>query len=269
MGTTNQAPPTVSRQIAGCGTPESTWQAWAGLASAPRLSLDGYLGKDQRLIVVAPHPDDEVLACGGLMASHVARGGACLVVAVTEGEASHTGSEIWTPGALAATRRIESARGLARLGVHCEVLRVGLPDGLVQQHAEKLTSRLELALSANDVVVSTWRHDGHPDHEASGHAVANVCTAMGNRFLEAPVWMWHWATPGNLQVPWRSMTGFDLYHDAMARKRQALLQHLSQLSRRDGPDSTPILGAAIRERASRHTEYFFNRWATAVTLAIN
>ena len=257
MDITNHAPPAESRAIAGCGTPESTWQAWAGLASSPRRSLDNYLTKDQRLVVVAPHPDDEVLACGGLMASHVARGGSCLVVAITDGEASHTGSKIWTPSALAVMRRAESARGLARLGVHSEVLRVGLPDGLVSQHTRQLVSNLQAVFRPTDVVVSTWRNDGHPDHEATGHAVAEVCATTGNRLLEAPVWMWHWATPGFFQVPWDNMVGFDLDSDAQGRKRQALAEHISQLSPRDGSDPTPILGQAIRERALRQTEHFF------------
>jgi len=257
----------TSRQIAGGGTPEAAWLAWPNLAATPRLSLNAHLPQGVRLVVVAPHPDDEVLSCGGLLGSHAARGGACLVVAVTDGEASHTGSRSWRPSELARARRTESAQGLETLGIRrADTVRLGLPDGRVRQHATHLVSGLHLMLRPTDVVVSTWRRDGHPDHEATGEAVAMVCARNRCRFMEAPVWMWHWAEPGHPQVPWHRLMGFDLSGEAVALKRQALAAHVTQLSPRDipgtpgtqdMPETAPVLGTAIQERAMRHTEFFF------------
>ena len=59
---------------------------WRGAA------LDG-----ERVVVVAPHPDDEVLAAGGLMRWMACRGREVLVVGVTDGEASHARSARVTP----------------------------------------------------------------------------------------------------------------------------------------------------------------------------
>ncbi|MFZ4289439.1 PIG-L deacetylase family protein [Variovorax sp. HJSM1_2] len=247
-----------TRQIVGEGTAEPVWRAWLGECAVPRLCLDEVLRADQRLVVLAPHPDDEVLACGGLLASHAARGGACLVLAVTDGEASHAGSKKFSPHALAQARRAESSRGLVVLGVSpTAVVRLGLPDGQVAAHSEKLASALQLVLQPGDVVLSTWRKDGHPDHEATGHVAADICAQKGLRFLEAPVWMWHWARPGHAQVPWRQMAAFGLNDTTLALKCRALAAHASQLKPRDGPDPAPVLGPAIRERATRPSEYFF------------
>ncbi len=255
------APPAAQlavRQIAGGGTPEQDWQAWAALASVPRLSLDACVHRRQRLVVIAPHPDDEVLACGGLLASHTARGGDCAVVAVTDGEASHTGSPSVSARELAHTRRAESIQGLQALGVpRASIVRLGLPDGQVRDYAAQISSALQLILQRDDVVVSTWRLDGHPDHEATAETVAVVCARLGCRFMEAPVWMWHWAAPGSTQVPWRELKGFDLGEDAWALKQQALMAHATQLTPRDGPDPEPVLGLAIQERALRRTEFFW------------
>ncbi|MDB5892518.1 MAG: hypothetical protein JWQ88_49, partial [Rhodoferax sp.] len=165
------------------------------LASVPRLSLDTWLPLGARLVVVAPHPDDEVLAAGGLISRHAAGGGECLVVAVTDGEASHPGSAIWTPAELARMRRAESNDGLRALGLRrAEIARLGLADGGVLAHRTQLAAGLALVLRPSDVVVTTWRLDGHPDHEATGETTADVCDHLGCRLLEAPVWMWHWAT---------------------------------------------------------------------------
>lgn len=48
----------------------------------PSLSLEGV----QRALIIAPHPDDETLAAGGLIKSVLSRGGQVKVVMVTNGD---------------------------------------------------------------------------------------------------------------------------------------------------------------------------------------
>jgi LmbE family N-acetylglucosaminyl deacetylase len=38
---------------------------------------------------------------------------------------------------------------------------------------------------------ATWEHDGHPDHDAAGDAVARACATTGAPFLHSLVWTWH------------------------------------------------------------------------------
>ncbi|MDB5846607.1 MAG: hypothetical protein JWP29_359 [Rhodoferax sp.] len=247
-----------SRRIEGGGTSEASWQNWPALPAVRCLSLNEWLPHGVRLVVVAPHPDDEVLACGGLLAAHAARGGVGLVVAVTDGEASHAGDAAWPPNLLARQRRAESAQGLEALGLRREgMVRFGVPDGRVRLHAPQLVSGLHLALQRTDVVVSTWRLDGHPDHDATGVAVAGVCARIGCRFMEAPVWMWHWARPGDPRVPWHRLMAFELDAAALAAKTAALALHGSQLAARGGAETEPVLGPEILARAARRTEFFF------------
>ena len=56
-------------------------------------------------------------------------------------------------------------------------------------------------LSPDTWCAATWRGDGHPDHDAVGRAAATACDAVGCRLLEYPVWMWHWARPGEVVGP--------------------------------------------------------------------
>ncbi|WP_369010244.1 PIG-L family deacetylase, partial [Salmonella enterica] len=56
---------------------------------------------------MAPHPDDEVLACGGLMCVATDLGLEVMVVAVTDGEACYPGESWWTPQRLRQARREE------------------------------------------------------------------------------------------------------------------------------------------------------------------
>jgi LmbE family N-acetylglucosaminyl deacetylase len=246
-------------------TDETRWRQWL-TERVPTLMLDAWLRLDERLLVIAPHPDDEVLACGGLLNLHAARGGECAVIAVTDGDASHAGCAGWSAEQLAETRRTESERGLAQLGVpRSAITRLGLPDGVVTRHTQQLLEALRWQLRAGDVVVSTWRLDGHPDHEATGSAGAAVCAALGARFIEAPVWMWHWALPLDPRVPWDRMRALPLSPCAFGCKTAALAEHVTQLLprvRRD-PDAHgnrregAVLDASILQRAARRREYFF------------
>ena len=250
------AAPSPVRAIRGEGTAESHWLGWPGLRALPRRQLREWLPAGVRLVVIAPHPDDEILGGGGLLAEHVAQGGAAAVVAVTDGEASHGGGGAHV-GRLAARRRRESASGLARLGVAgVAVHRLGLPDGGVAQHVDGLARVLAALLRPSDVALSTWRLDGHPDHEASGAAAAQACAAAACRLLEAPVWMWHWAAPGDARVPWEHLCGFSVPMHVRAAKEWAIAAHATQLEAR-GQALGPVLGRSVLARAVRDTEYFF------------
>lgn len=250
MGTVNRR-----RQIHGAGTAPVDWERWLDTRRIPDLDP---LRADQRLVVVAPHPDDELLACGGLLAAHASQGGEWCLVAVTDGEASH-GGDI-DPKQLAQRRRSERDEGLAEMGlsnVGDRTRRLALADGAVARSTVALMDGLLNVLSPGDVVVSTWRFDGHPDHETTGGITAMACEVRRCSLLEAPVWMWHWATPGDVQVPWHRLRRVRLGAELGARKRAAVLLHVSQLEERPGGQG-PVLGDHILARAAWPVEYFFS-----------
>jgi LmbE family N-acetylglucosaminyl deacetylase len=245
------------RLIQGEGTPESRWQPWLQSSGIRTCSIEAVLPRSARLVIIAPHPDDEVLACGGLMAMYRALGGDVLVIAVTDGEASHVGSPKLITQSLAATRSAEAVDGLNQLGLHgVPVIRLAIPDGLVAHHTLRLALRLQMLLRPTDVVVSTWRLDGHPDHDATGFAASLACAAVGCRLIEAPVWMWHWAAPGDSRVPWQRLWRLPLESYVRDRKRAALSAHVSQLDESRHANGA-VLGASIVQRANRLDEYFF------------
>ena len=245
------------RLIQGPATSEAQWLTWLNRVNVPPWNWRDCFGPQERLVALAPHPDDEVLACGGLLAMHALAGGECLIVGITAGEASHAQSPIWTAHGLAKARASEREQGLVRLGLpNVEVLRLGFPDGSVSRYPQELQSMLAAILRPGDVVVTTWRLDGHPDHDAAGACAAAVCSDRGCRLVEAPVWMWHWATPGDDRVPWQRLRQVPLGPQVQRQKQQALQAHFSQLAPR-GAELGPVLDDAIVSRSRRAGEYFF------------
>jgi len=107
---------------------------------APRMAA---LSARDRVLVVAPHPDDESVGCGGLIASAVAAGAAVQVVYVTNGDAFRTAaqklfSEKSVPSQdyekLAQMRQREASAALAKLGVDgSHAVFLGYPDRGIDQ----------------------------------------------------------------------------------------------------------------------------------------
>jgi len=244
------------RLIVGGGTPERTWQAWPGLHLMRHATLRELVPPSVRTVVISPHPDDEILATGGLLAM-LARGMTeVCVVAVTDGGASHPGSTRWPAPMLAAHRRSESLEGLALLGLAPQIREaLNVPDGHVRSHIQSIVCWLKNFLRPDDVVLSTWELDGHPDHEASAHATSMACASIGARHIQLPVWMWHWAAPHDARVPWRRMVRLPLTAEAMFRKKLAMGAHRTQLEPQD-TGRPAVLEPATMERMMRPFEFF-------------
>jgi len=204
------------------GTAENVW-ALSRLRESPLVEVRDLVGGARRAVVVAPHPDDEVLGTGGLLAEFAAASLPTLVVAVTDGEASHHDSRRWTPEALRQARVRESLDALAELGIAADnVLRLRLQDGCVAESESWLTSALAALLHAGDLVFATWSGDGHADHEACGRAAAGAVEGRRAAHCEVPIWMWNWADPEDARLPWTRLVRVRLSHEAQRRKRRAL-----------------------------------------------
>jgi LmbE family N-acetylglucosaminyl deacetylase len=247
-----------ARVIAGRGTPEAAWRAWDGLAALPSIDPEQVVPAGSRAVFVAPHPDDEILSMGGLMALLARQSRELLLVAVTDGDASHRDSPAWPTDRLRAERPLETGEALRRLGVHdIAMRRLGIGDGTVRHVEDTLCSSLEPLLTPTDVVITTWRHDGHPDHEATGRAVARACAARGATWVETPVWMWHWAQPGDARVPWHRARRLALDAGALASKRHATQAFSSQIEDDSSTGSEAILAPYVLDRLLRDFELVF------------
>jgi LmbE family N-acetylglucosaminyl deacetylase len=242
--------------IDGPGTPEAQWRAWSAPSDWPELDLSS---PPPQVVVVAPHPDDEVLGVGGLMTLLEAAGSIVTLVAVTDGAASHPGSPTLTPADLAVRRARERTSALQVLGMRdVQLLRVGLPDGDAASFEPILTTLLGDLLGPDDWCVTTWRGDGHPDHEATGRAAAAAADEAGCRLLEFPVWAWHWAVPGDDRMPWDRARRISLPSPVSAAKRAAAAEYRTQVQPlSDDPADAAILPPEVLERLLRDSETVF------------
>ncbi len=128
------------------------------------------------MLVVAPHPDDELVGAGGTIAKHVAAGHPVRVVMVTSGEASASFVGLG-PDPARAQREDEARAALAEVGVGADqvvFLRLAEKDLSSQASPPSGAGALTAALAAfePDLVYSPGPADGHAVHAAVAGMVA-------------------------------------------------------------------------------------------------
>jgi LmbE family N-acetylglucosaminyl deacetylase len=185
------------------------------------------------LIVIAPHPDDETLGAGGLIASHRALGLPVTVVAVTDGEHAYADN-----AGLAKLRVTEQTAALARLGVREEhIVRLALTDSGVAAQEAELAERLAPLVAVGDTLCAPWQGDFHPDHEACARAAQAVARASGATLISYFFWTWHRGLPATIEG--LDLRRFDLNTNQCAAKLEALACHRSQLEHAGEPEILP------------------------------
>jgi LmbE family N-acetylglucosaminyl deacetylase len=245
----------AARPLTVDGTPAQDWLD--ALAHAPELDLDGC----DEIIVVAAHPDDETLGFGASIVTLAERGVWVQVVAASDGGASHHGIGLLERLHLERTRRDELHEATRALGIPAPIC-LGLPDGELSEHEQRLEDLLTEILetrSNRTWIAATWRGDGHPDHEAVGRAAATAAQRSGAVLLEYPIWMWHWATPGDAAVPWDRLHVVPPTAHAHDLKAAATRCYRSQIQvpQADPADPAPLLPSFVLRRLLAVREVVF------------
>lgn len=200
-----------------------------------------------RVLVVSAHPDDEVLAVGGWLAEQSDR--EVVFVTATDGEASHPSSSSITPDELRARRPGELLRALSHLGFERpDVRRLRLPDGELDRRRDDLRQQLQPLVLEADLVLCPFEQDGHPDHDAIGEVVVDLC-AEGVVLWRFPVWTWAWTRPGD--QPWMGeVRRLDTTSVARHRKRRAISAFTTQVRPvGDGDGDRAVLEDALLRHA--------------------
>lgn len=227
---------------------------------------------DRSTLVIAPHPDDETLGCGGLVAMLRRRQVPVHIVFLTDGSMSHGGRD----SDLVGTRRREAVAAADVLGVgEADLTFLDHPDGSLCLHEPGATDALAGLVGAvgpGQLVAPHWA-EPNADHAAS-YRIANGALralAMPTEALVTPVWLWDqfpWVAPfspprgrhgrrARLDLMLTSRAGLRMGIWLTHRlelgptadvKRAALDMHVSQMTRPPGrPDWTILADVADGE----------------------
>lgn len=205
------------------------------LRAAP-LTTVNELTAGQPVVILSPHPDDETLGTGGLIAEARAGGQIVDVIVVTDGSGSHPRSRQYPRQRLVDLRYAEVHKAGLALGLQSDRVHfLGLRDTLAPKTGPLFDAAVETTLavirdSGARTLFVTWEHDPHCDHEATA-ALAKAVRRL-SRDLEIwayPIWGWHLPVDAEIDQPSSRVFRIDI-STSLARKHAAIEAHASQMS---------------------------------------
>lgn len=234
----------------------------AALRALPVQELHGLAG-DRGIVVVAPHPDDESLGCGGMIAAARAQGRDVRVVIVSDGAASHPRSRSHPPDRLRALRRREVLGAGSILGLDAGALTfLELPDtavpadGPLAEAAARAIAAVARDCDAGALAV-TSDLDPHCDHAAAAQIARRAARLLPGCSLYAyPVWVWGLPAEAWLEATPPRGLRLDVAR-FRSLKQRAIAAHASQAGGVIGDDpSAFVLQPEMIERCSGRYETF-------------
>jgi LmbE family N-acetylglucosaminyl deacetylase len=193
-------------------------------------------------LIIAPHPDDETLGCGGAIAILRQMNLPVKVAIISDGTKSHPNSRKYPPSALLDLREKESLAALKILGVDSQdITFFRFPDGNVPNLNEaKFNDAIDLFQSYLNqfngdkrfeaTIFLPWRGDPHRDHRASWQLINAAIKKLeiSPRLLEYPIWTWSRQQTSDL---FDSAKTWQLdISNVLDLKLQAIAQYRSQIS---------------------------------------
>lgn len=225
----------------------------------------------KRCLVLVPHPDDESLACAGLLAQLVAQGTEIKLVLTTDGSRSHTKSLLYPAAKLAELRKAELLEALALLGISASQLSCyQATDSAMPARGEPgfdaLVQRLSTDLAAfkPDLLLVPYELDPHRDHRATWQmliaALKKVQLAARPLIWEYPIWLYENAAETDIpDLGIGELLVLDT-HAARELKLKCIFAHRSQTTRLIEDDlSGFILTPEMIANFTNGQEYFMQR----------
>jgi LmbE family N-acetylglucosaminyl deacetylase len=171
------------------------------------------------ILVIAPHPDDETIGCGGALCLHQQRGDRAVVVFLTSGE---LGLKHFPREKAWAIREKEANAAAEILGA-AGIYFLRQPDWMLGDHVKAAAQALRPVLLTErpQLIYVPHEAEGHPDHQA---ALPVLRLALKSRRTPAPEL--------RAYEVWTPLAAHDHIEDisrVMARKLKALRAHRSQL----------------------------------------
>lgn len=184
----------------------------------------------KKVLVFAPHPDDDIIGCGGSIAKHIKNGNDVSIVFMTSGDA---GGWKYSKEELARIREQEATSAANMLGVKkLHFLRNA--DGYVTYNQKNLIQLIDLIRQEQpDIVYIPHRADAHKDHLATHELVVEAIKRAGSHYFQeckGEPWAVKTILCYEVWTPLQEVTYYEDITEFTELKLQALQQHASQIA---------------------------------------
>lgn len=169
---------------------------------------------NKKILVVAPHADDESIGCGGLISLY---GKQCDLLLLTDGRKGHTTDKYKNENELVSIRKLEFKR-VAEIADVNKIHFLDIEDGTVKQSKKKVCA---FDIKSYDYIFVPNRYESHTDHKAVFSIIRTMKRKQHSKavIFEYEVW-----------TPLRHPTWFLDISSVVEKKKQMITQYTSQLA---------------------------------------
>ncbi len=173
------------------------------------------------VILFAPHPDDDVLGCGGTLIQHINDKSRIILIYLTSGEAAyHTNGR----QELAQIREEEAKKAAGMLGIH-ELIFLKEPDGQLKNSPDTAKKIADLIMQFEpDLIYVPHEGDQHRDHIATNHLVIDAIKTIKESLPMLPLILGY-----EVWTPIQHFTHVSNISHDIDQKIKALNAHISQI----------------------------------------
>ena len=217
------------------------------LSGKPEIALP------ESVLIIAPHPDDEAIGCGGLIARLCAEGQAPHVVVMTGGGGSLRGYSDMPESEVIKARRnltLNSAKelGLPKSNIHF----LDFVDGHIGDRPESEMRRLKDLIEQlkPDAIFVPHSGEGWPDHINTRQIILNF---QFPKVYEYCVWMWYYNV---WNLDWKNAFQFRMTDSEHVAKLKAVDAYIKPLAPCGQPWSGVLPKPFIKANTTRRELYF-------------
>lgn len=200
----------------------------------------------RRVLVVAPHADDESLGCGGTIARLSEQGSSITCILVTDASSSDKYSR-----ADAESRRAEFDRATSILGIS-QTVRLGYPPArLTSDQLPKLIDQIFAVIESDspNLILIPWFGDVHSDHQYVSQAAIAASKPFRTKSV-CTVLMYEVLSETDQSVQMFTPNVFVDISNQIEKKLSAASSYLSELGRHPFPRSEESVKALATVRGA-------------------
>ena len=190
---------------------------------SPDMSIIG------NALILAPHPDDEAMGCGGLIQRLCGQGLFPHVVILTGGGQSHSACCYLSESVIKEERRTMASQILQKLGLPADHLHLlDFPDGSISIQHDEMQTLQKLVAEIQPAAVFIPHHgEGWPDHLVCRDLVEQMPALGATAIYEYCVWLWYYNA---WNLDWKRACSLQLTKTEHLAKCSAIVEYTESLA---------------------------------------
>lgn len=210
-----------------------------------------------KVLIIAPHPDDEVIGCAGLIQQVLKQGKQLYICILSGGEASlrdysNISEEEIKKQRLSLTKKITTQLGLSA----DQLILLNFPDGNIHKKFPDfhILQQIIQQIKPDEIFVPHQKGEGWSDHIETGNMIKDIIKGTTIRLYEYCVWFWYYNV---WKIDWKNACLVRMTSTEHQNKLKAIYDYITPLAPCGKPYSGVLPKVFVKGNQWKNELFFF------------